>query len=157
MSLSCHRDESKILSSSRKTRRPLRLVVETMSRFSDTLMDHFQAPRNEGRLDSADAIGVAGVPGQGRYIVIYLRIVQGHVASARFQCHGCGVTIACGSALTELIEGRTCQECWALTPDDLTKALDGLPPDKGDRAGFAIHALREALRQLGPSPIPVSA
>ncbi len=119
-------------------------------------MDHFQAPRNEGRIESADAIGVAGVPGQGRHIVIYLQVSNGRVASARFQCHGCGVTIACGSALTELIEGRLCHECWQITPDDLTKALDGVPPDKGDRAGFAIHALREALRQLGPAPSVVS-
>ncbi len=102
-------------------------------------------------MELADAVGIAGVPGQGRYIVIYLKVAHGRVTAARFQCHGCGVTIACGSALTELVEGRELRQCWSVTADDVAAALDGLPADVSDRAGFAIHALRDALRQFGPT------
>jgi nitrogen fixation NifU-like protein len=121
-----------------------------MPRFSATLMDHFQAPRNQGRLDAPDLIGVAGIPGQGRYLVLYLRLSGDRVSAVGFECHGCGVSIACGSALTELIEQRTLAECGKLSEADLVSALDGVPSDKADRVSFALAALRHALHQLGP-------
>ena len=108
-------------------------------------MDHFQAPRNQRRLPSADVVGTAGVPGQGRFLTLYLQLSDGRVSLATFDCHGCGVTIACGSILTELVEGRTLEECAAVTANDLIEALDGIPADKQDRAGFALVALQTAL------------
>jgi NifU-like protein involved in Fe-S cluster formation len=119
-----------------------------MSRFSATLMDHFQAPRNRGKLEGADAVGVAGLPGQGRYLVLYLKVEAGRVSSAAFDCHVCGVTIACGSVLTELVVGRAIDGCRLLTATSLIEALDGIPGDKQDRAGFVLLALTDALEQL---------
>jgi len=123
-----------------------------MSRFSEILMDHFQAPRNLGRLEGADAVGLAGAPGQGRYLVLYVQVVDGRIAKARYECHGCGVTIACGSALTELIIGKTLAACAALGAADLVGALDGVPPDRGDCPEFAMHALRNLLEQVESAP-----
>jgi NifU-like protein involved in Fe-S cluster formation len=119
-----------------------------MSRFSETLMDHFQAPRNRGRLEGADATGVAGVPGQGRFMVLYIQVAEGRIAKAQFECHGCGVTIACGSALTELIVGLPIDDCEKVTCSDLVSALDGVPADRGDCPEFAMQALRNLVRQL---------
>ncbi len=119
-----------------------------MSRFSDTLMDHFQSPRNSGRLEDPDFVGLAGVPGQGRYLVLYVRVSERSISHARFECHGCGVTIACGSVLTELILGRTIEECTEITAGDLVEALDGVPPDRGDCPEFALHALGHVLGQI---------
>ena len=111
-------------------------------------MDHFQAPRNRGRLEGADATGVAGVPGQGRFIVLYVQVAERRIARASYECHGCGVTIACGSALTELITDRTIADCENVTSGDLIAALDGVPADRGDCPEFAMHALRDVLNQL---------
>ena len=44
--------------------------------------------------------------------------------------YGCGPTIAAGSMLTEMIVGRTIEECRELTAEQLIEALDGMPPDK---------------------------
>lgn len=120
-----------------------------MSRYSDTVMDHFTSPRNWGLLQSANRIGVAGIPGQGRYLVLYLQIRQEQVVDVGFRCHGCGGTIAAGSALTEMILGKPMAECRQLSAADLLDALDGLPPDKLHCAGFAIQALQNALRDEG--------
>jgi len=119
-----------------------------MSRFSETLTDHFQAPRHAGCMEAADAIGIAGTPGQGRCLILYLKVSDGRVARAQFEAHGCGVTIACGSVLTELVEGRSPEECKPLNADQLIAALDGIPPDKQDCAGFAIRALQNVLLQF---------
>ncbi|HLJ09589.1 MAG TPA: iron-sulfur cluster assembly scaffold protein [Planctomycetaceae bacterium] len=123
-----------------------------MPRFSETLMDHFQAPRNAGRMETPDVVGLAGVPGQGRYLVLYVRIADRRIAKAQFDCHGCGVTIACGSALTELITGRSVGECTKITAGNLADALDGGPADRGDCPEFAMHALRHVLSQIA-SPL----
>ena len=119
-----------------------------MARFSETLMEHFQSPRNSGRMESPDVVGLAGVPGQGRYLVLYVRLAGEQISQAQFECHGCGVTIACGSILTELISGKALTDCERLTAADLVEALDGVPPDRGDCPEFAIHALRHVCSQL---------
>ena len=119
-----------------------------MSRFSSALMDHFQSPRNQRRMVEADAVGVAGIPGQGPFLALYLRIHEDRVSDVSFQCSGCGVTIACGSALTELICGRLVAECREITAMQLAEVLDGIPADKRHRAGFAIAALQDTVSQL---------
>jgi NifU-like protein involved in Fe-S cluster formation len=119
----------------------------SIQRHSETLMDHFQAPRNRRCLPRHDAVGVAGVPGQGPYLVLYLRICGERIVEAAFQSNGCGVTIACGSMLTELLTGKTLTDCRDLTPEALTDSLGGIPVHRRDRAAFAISALWDALGQ----------
>lgn len=119
-----------------------------MFRFSETLMDHFQDPRHQGRLERPDAVGQAGVPNTGRSLAFYLQIDRGVVTEAWFEGRGCGVTIACGSIVTELTENRSTDDCARLTAEDVASALDGLPADKFDRAVLAIVALRDALRSI---------
>jgi nitrogen fixation NifU-like protein len=108
-------------------------------------MEHFSEPRNFGRMEGADFVGVAGLPGQGRYLVIYMKLESRRIAEATFHCHGCGATIACGSMLTEMITGKVVDECRELTAGNLIAALGGLPPDKKHCAGFAVQALKNAL------------
>lgn len=116
-----------------------------MGRFSETLMDHFTSPRNVGTLEAPDRVGLVGAPGQGAFFLIHLKLDGERVAAVRFQTYGCGTTIASGSMLSELIEGRTIEECLALTADDLVSALDGVPPDKAHCPMLAVSALQNAL------------
>ena len=109
-------------------------------------MDHVTAPRNSGVMENPDLIGVAGVPGQGAFLVLYLKVESGRVVSARYQTYGCGATIAAGSMLTEMIVGQTVEECWQLTAERLIEALDGVPPDKLHCPALAIAALQGALK-----------
>jgi nitrogen fixation protein NifU and related proteins len=123
-----------------------------MGRFSETLMDHFTSPRHTGSLEAPDCVGQAGTLGQGPFMVIQLRLVEDRVADVRFQTYGCGVSIACGSALTELVLGRTIAECEALAPEDIVTALERVPPDKAHGPVLAITALRAALASRPVSP-----
>ena len=118
-----------------------------MGRFSAKLMEHFSAPRNSGRLDVPDRVGGSGTPGQGPFTRLELRVADGLITAARFQTHGCGPSIACGSVLTELIIGRSLSDAAGLTADDIVSALDGLPDDKRHCADAALAALRDALKE----------
>jgi NifU-like protein involved in Fe-S cluster formation len=117
-----------------------------MGRYSDTLMDHFQSPRHCGAMDGPDLVGHVGIVGQGPFMVLYLRVREGRVTDAKFQTYGCGSTIACGSMLTELVIGRVVRDCLALTAEQLSEALDGVPADKQHSPVLAIAALRDALK-----------
>jgi nitrogen fixation NifU-like protein len=117
-----------------------------MGKYSDILMDHFFAPRNGGRMEGPDRVGQAGTPGQGPFMVLYLRLDGDRVTEARFQTYGCGPAIAAGSMLTVLVTGRTVAECLALTAEELTEALGGVPPEKQHCPALAIQALRAALQ-----------
>ena len=75
------------------------------------------------------------------------------VLTAKFQTYGCGPTIACGSILTELITGRSVNECLELTADTLIDALDGIPAEKLHSPALAIAALRNALKQYCPTAL----
>lgn len=122
-----------------------------MGRFSEKVMDHFQSPRNAGRLEQPDAIGRAGTPDEPPYMVLHLRIADGRIVAAAFQTFGCGIAIACGSVLTELVMGRTFAECSRIQPNELVAALDGVPEDRAWCADLAVAALRAGLAQLEAS------
>ena len=122
-----------------------------MPKFSPKLMEHFLAPRNQGRLESADRTGISGVPHQGPFLRLELCLRQGVITEARFQAHGCGPAIACGSILTELITGRSIEEALDLSPRSIIEALDGVPDDKRHCAEAAIAALRNALKDSVPA------
>jgi len=130
-----------------------------MGKFSETLMDHFSSPRNSGPMPDPDAVGHAGTPGRGAFMILYLRLGEGIVVEARFQTVGCGVSIASGSVLTELIQGRPIADCLALEATDLIAALEGVPPDKLQGPALALGALRDALSRYGteaPAALPAT-
>lgn len=116
-----------------------------MARFSPTLVDHFHDPRNRGELTDPSGIGHGGTSGAGPSIVFYIKADNDAVSAASFTAAGCGVTIASGSALTELVVGRRIQDCLALTAREISQALDGIPADKSYCPQLAIEALRAAL------------
>jgi NifU-like protein involved in Fe-S cluster formation len=121
-----------------------------MGKYSETMMDHVLSPRNGGVMESPDLTGHAGTPGRGAFLILFLRVEDGRIASAKYHTVGCGPTIACGSMLSELVRGRTIAECGKLTADHLIEALDGVPPDKLHCPAMAIAALRDALSHLRP-------
>jgi nitrogen fixation protein NifU and related proteins len=116
-----------------------------MGKYSDTLVEHVLAPRNGGVMANPDLTGHAGSPGRGAFMILFLCVQNGRIATAKFHTIGCGPTIASGSMLTELIVGRTIGECGELTTEKLIEALDGVPPDKLHCPALAIGALRDAL------------
>jgi NifU-like protein involved in Fe-S cluster formation len=115
--------------------------------YSPQVLEHLDNPRNVGAMAEASAQGVATNPVCGDLLHLYLKIEDGRVAAASFQVQGCPPSIAAGSRLTELIQGRAVIEVQQLKPKDLAAALGGLPRHKEHCAVLAIDALRAALAQ----------
>ena len=104
-------------------------------------------PVNRGTMNNASGTGVTGVPGSGPFFVFQIRTVDGRVSNACFQSHTCGVTVASGSILTEMVVGKSLNDCRELSVADLTNALDGVPNDKLHVPETAIRTLRQALTE----------
>jgi nitrogen fixation protein NifU and related proteins len=118
-----------------------------MSKFSEiiTMMDHVLSPRNGGVIEHPDLTGHSGTPGKWGFLILFLRVEEGRIGAAKYHTVGCGPTVACGSMLSELVLGRSIEECRELTAEDLIVALDGVPPHKLHCPALAIGALRDAL------------
>jgi nitrogen fixation NifU-like protein len=116
--------------------------------YSETFKDHLAHPRNAGELADADAAVELTNPACGDRLRLTLRVDDGRIIAARFLAYGCPPTIACGSALTEMLEGITTDEAASLTRQQLIKSLDGLPARKTHAAALAIETLHAALSKV---------
>lgn len=119
--------------------------------YSEVFKDHIANPRNAGELSNANATGEETNPVCGDRMRLSLRISEGRIEGAGFLAYGCPPTLVCGSALTELITGKTIEEAAHLTRKDLLDAIDGLPSRKQHAAALAIETLKAALRSDGRS------
>lgn len=116
--------------------------------YSAQLLDHFQNPRNAGELPDADAIVELENPVCGDVIRLSIKLHAQQIQEIRFKAKGCVPAIACGSALTELVLGRTADEARQLKREDLIAAVGGLPQASTHAAQLALDALLKALAQI---------
>lgn len=116
--------------------------------YSAQLLDHFQNPRNVGELAAADAIAEAENPICGDTLRITMKISAGTIARIQFKAKGCVASIACASALTELVQGMTVGEATELSKEDIVSAVGGLPPASNHAAQLALDVLSSALHRI---------
>jgi nitrogen fixation protein NifU and related proteins len=118
--------------------------------YSAQLLDHFQNPRNPGDLPNADATAEIENPVCGDVLRLSLKIEAGRVAQVGFKAKGCVASMACGSALTEMIAGKTVDEARAVVRQrgGLIAAVGGLPQASTHAAQLALDTLSAALKQL---------
>ena len=117
--------------------------------FSSTVLDHVANPRNTGPLESATHRGVAGVPGEGPYMILEFEVRSEKIARAAYQTYGCPGAMGCGSMMAGLAIGRTVDQILSVTPQDLIKLLGGLPEGKEHCAQLAVDAAQGALTRGG--------
>jgi NifU-like protein involved in Fe-S cluster formation len=128
------------------TTRVSRWIPNTTLPYSDKFKDHLTHPRNAGELSNANAIAEETNPVCGDRLRLSLRIHDARIEAARFLAYGCPPTLACGSALAEMVEGMSIQEAGALTKDEIVKAVGGLSSRKHHAAALAIEALQSAIQ-----------
>jgi len=112
--------------------------------FSKKVINEYRNPSNFGTLENPDAIGKIKGP-CGDTMEIMLKIQKDRITSIRFFTDGCGTSIACGSMLTKIVQGKTLDEVEIITSQDLDKALEGLPEDHVHCTILAVNTLRKAL------------
>ncbi len=118
--------------------------------YSAQLLDHFQNPRNAGEIAGADAIAEIENPACGDVLRLTLKTNADRITQAQFKAKGCVAAIACGSALTELVVGKTLSEAQSMRREDVSAAVGGLPQASVHAAQLALDALSAALSVVKP-------
>ena len=117
-----------------------------MALYSDKVMDHFQHPRNVGKIDDADGIGEVGNAKCGDIMRMYIKVKDDIITDCKFNTFGCGSAIATSSMATELIKGKPISEALELSNKAVVEALDGLPAHKIHCSVLAEEAVRAAVK-----------
>lgn len=113
--------------------------------YSEKVMDHFQHPRNVGKMDDADGVGEVGNSKCGDIMKIYIKVKDDIITDIKFNTFGCGSAIAASSMATEMIKGKPISQALELTNKAVVEALDGLPPAKIHCSVLAEEAVKAAI------------
>ena len=116
--------------------------------YTQQVLDHFENPRNAGLVAEPDATAQTENPACGDTLKLSARIRNGRIEEIRFQARGCVASIACASALTELLDGRAVEDARRLSREQIVAAIGGLPAASTHASHLAIDALRALLEQV---------
>ena len=117
--------------------------------YSDKVMDHYENPRNVGRLDKESSevgTGMVGAPACGDVMLLQIKVNDnGIIEDAKFKTYGCGSAIASSSLLTEWVKGRSLDEAGSITNSEIADEL-ALPPVKIHCSVLAEDAIKAAIK-----------
>jgi nitrogen fixation protein NifU and related proteins len=137
--------------------KPMVQRVEALARynlvvFAARLLDHFQNPRNPGEVAHPDASAELENPACGDILKLTLRMEGDRISEIRFLAKGCVPAMACASAVTELVQGKTLEQVGRLRREDLIQAVGGLPEASAHAGLLAMDVLRRTLNRVANQP-----
>ena len=119
--------------------------------YSDKVLDHYENPRNVGKLDDEDVnvgTGMVGAPACGDVMRLQIKGDEdGVIEDAKFKTYGCGSAIASSSLLTEWVKGRSLDQATEIKNKDIADEL-GLPPVKIHCSVLAEDAIQAAIADV---------
>ena len=117
--------------------------------YSDKVLDHYENPRNVGKMDAGNedvGTGMVGAPACGDVMRLQIKVGEdGVLADAKFTNYGCGSAIASSSLLTEWVKGRTLDEAAGIKNTEIAEEL-ALPPVKIHCSVLAEDAIKAAVK-----------
>ena len=116
--------------------------------YSPQVLDHFEHPRNAGTVADAGASARIENPACGDVLELTVKVVEGRIAQIRFRAKGCVAAMACASAVTELVSGKTVADARKLRREDVLGAVGGLPPASSHASHLAIDTLAAVLGKI---------
>ena len=116
--------------------------------YSEKILDHYENPRNVGKMDTTDptvGTGMVGAPACGDVMKLQIKVNGGVIEDAKFKTYGCGSAIASSSLLTEWVKGKTLDEAREIKNTDIVEELS-LPPVKIHCSVLAEDAIKSAIK-----------
>tara|TARA_Y100000816_G_C26046462_1_gene548372 strand:+ start:510 stop:914 length:405 start_codon:yes stop_codon:yes gene_type:complete len=117
-------------------------------KYSKTLIDYFETPKNIGSLDKNlknVGTGIVGAPACGDVMKLQIQVDNNIIKKAVFKTFGCGSAIASSSYATESLKNLTLDEALQISNKDISKYLK-LPPVKLHCSMLAEDAIKIAVK-----------
>ena len=119
--------------------------------YSEKVIDHYENPRNVGKLDAESdnvGTGMVGAPACGDVMRLQIQVNdEGVIEDAKFKTYGCGSAIASSSLLTEWVKGKKLEEAEAIKNTEIAQEL-ALPPVKIHCSVLAEDAIKAAVKNI---------
>lgn len=119
--------------------------------YSDKVIDHYENPRNVGKMDDKAGnvgTGMVGAPACGDVMRLQIQVSdEGVIEDAKFKTYGCGSAIASSSLLTEWVKGKSLDEAAAIKNTEIAEEL-ALPPVKIHCSVLAEDAIKAAVKDI---------
>ena len=115
--------------------------------YSEAVLDHYNNPRNVGRLNVEDkdvGTGLVGAPSCGDVLKLQIKVEEGVIVDAKFKTYGCGSAIASSSLVTEWVKGKTLEQAGSIKNAEIAEEL-ALPPVKIHCSILAEDAIKAAV------------
>jgi len=114
--------------------------------YSEKVIDHYENPRNVGKIETDDSVGtgVVGAPACGDVMRLQIKVEDGVITDAKFKTYGCGSAIASSSLVTEWVKGKTLEQAGAIKNSQIAEEL-ALPPVKIHCSILAEDAIKAAI------------
>ena len=114
--------------------------------YSNMVVDHYENPRNVGKMEIDDSVGtgMVGAPACGDVMKLQIKVVDGIIQDARFKTYGCGSAIASSSLVTEWVKGKSLDEAGQIKNSEIAAEL-ALPPVKIHCSILAEDAIKAAI------------
>ena len=116
--------------------------------YSEKVIDHYENPRNVGKMDATETnvgTGMVGAPACGDVMRLQIKVENDTISEAKFKTYGCGSAIASSSLLTEWVRGRTLDEANSIKNMEIAEEL-ALPPVKIHCSVLAEDAIKAAIQ-----------
>ena len=119
--------------------------------YSEKVIDHYENPRNVGKLDDSSknvGTGMVGAPACGDVMRLQIRVNdEGIIEDAKFKTYGCGSAIASSSLLTEWVKCQHIDAAAQIKNTEIAEEL-ALPPVKIHCSVLAEDAIKAAVRDV---------
>ena len=116
--------------------------------YSDKVIDHYENPRNVGKLDEGDdnvGTGMVGAPACGDVMRLQIQVNDyGVIEDAKFKTYGCGSAIASSGELIDMLKGKTLEEAQNISNQEIVDILE-LPAIKIHCSVLAEEAIHRAI------------
>lgn len=114
--------------------------------YSEKVLDHYENPRNVGKMDNDSTVGtgVVGAPACGDVMRLQIKVEDGIITDAKFKTYGCGSAIASSSLVTEWVKGKTLEQATEIKNTQIAEEL-ALPPVKIHCSILAEDAIKAAI------------
>lgn len=117
--------------------------------YHTNVIDHYENPRNVGKLNKKDidvGTGLVGAPACGDVMQLQIKVNNdGIIEKAVFKTFGCGSAIASASFTTELMQGRHIDKAITIKNSDIARHLK-LPPVKLHCSMLAEDSIKSAVQ-----------
>lgn len=118
--------------------------------YSEQIMEHFQRPRNIGKITNPDYVGESKTGVDGDQVRIYLKLVDEVIVDVKAEVYGCVSAIAATSITTEMLMGKSIDEAKKITREDVARELGGMDAQKIECSNIALDAFRVAIQGIIP-------